>query len=367
MRYSKEKFIEKSNIKHGNKYDYSQVIFNVLSDKVKIVCDKHGTFIQRASAHIRGQGCRKCNQPRPNLLSKDRFIELSNKIHKYRYDYSLVEYINSTTSVEIICPDHGSFYQIPQVHYLQGCECPKCSYVGRKKLPMEHIIERFNKVHDFKYDYSLISEEDRKNKIPIKCKSNHIFYMTIKDHMGGNGCKYCSMPCHDTESFIKLCSDRHGNKYDYSKTIYSTQKSKVIIICPRHGEFLQKASNHYHLLRGCKRCGESKGEMSIRKWLQSKGIEFKREQTFEDCISEGKLRFDFYLPDLNICIEFDGLQHFRPVEQFGGVQEFERVKIRDRSKNEYCERVGIRLIRINYKQLKKIDSILDGLGIDSIK
>jgi len=367
MRYTKEKFIEKSNIRHNNKYDYSQVIFNSLSSKVKIICDGHGPFTQRASAHMKGQGCRKCNQPRPNLLTKDKFIELSNRTHCNRYDYSLVEYTNSVTPVEIICPRHGSFFQRPQVHYLRGCGCPKCSYENRKKLPIDSIIERFNKIHDHKYDYSLISDMDRNTKLPIKCKSDHIFYMNVKDHMGGNGCKYCSMPCHDTESFIRLCNERHGNKYDYSKTVYVRQGDKVTIICPRHGEFLQKASNHYHLLRGCKRCGESKGEISIRKWLQSKGINFRKEQTFDDCISQGKLRFDFYLPDLNTCIEFDGLQHFRPVDQFGGPEEFERVKIRDHHKNEYCERVGIRLIRISYKQLKKIDSVLDNLGIYSIE
>lgn len=226
---------------------------------------------------------------------------------------------------------------------------------GSKRISLDKWIEKCNKKHNFKYDYSLIEsvESDRKIKYPIKCKNGHIFYMTIHDHLSGNGCKFCSMPCYDTESFIRLSNEKHGNKYDYSKVEYKTQKDKVIITCRRHGDFLQKPSNHYHLGRGCRRCGESKGEMEIRKWLELNNINFEKEKTFEDCVNLGRLRFDFYLPDFNICIEFDGLQHFKVIEQFGGIEEFERVKERDRAKNEYCELSGKKLIRLNYKNLKK--------------
>lgn len=368
MRVTKEEFIKRSNERHNYIYDYSECNFTKTNNKVTIICKEHGRFTQRANAHYIGQGCPKCNITTSLPDRFDNFIKKSKKIHKDKYDYSLVEYTQVNNLVKIICPTHGVFEQKPRSH-ITGHGCKKCSCSDRmihswrngrrasKRISLEKWIEKCNKKHNFNYDYSLIKkiESDRKIKYPIICKNKHRFYMTIKDHLGGNGCRFCSMPCYNTESFIKLSNEKHGNKYDYSKVVYKTQKDKVIITCHRHGDFLQKPSNHYHLGRGCRRCGESKGEMEIRKWLELNNINFEKEKTFEDCVNLGRLRFDFYLPDFNICIEFDGLQHFKVIEQFGGIEEFERVKERDRVKNEYCENVGIKLIRINYKNLKRGD------------
>lgn len=230
----------------------------------------------------------------------------------------------------------------------------------KKRHTVQQWIDKLNKKHNFKYDYSLVTEikSDRLDKIPIKCENNHLFYQTIHDHINGNGCRFCSFPCYDTESFIKLSNERHGSKYDYSKVDYKTQDTKVIIICPDHGEFLQKAANHYHLMRGCSKCRESKGEIKIRKWLQDRGIRFTKNKTFDGCVNLNKLQYDFYLEDLNICIEFDGLQHYKPVKQFGGGEEFERIQRRDRIKNEFCENNGVKLIRIGYKNLDSVEEIL---------
>ena len=223
-----------------------------------------------------------------------------------------------------------------------------------------------NEKHNYTYDYSLITyiKSDRHQKVPIRCKNGHIFYMTIKDHIGsskrkGNGCKKCSKPCSNTESFIKLSNEKHGNKYDYSKSEYKGQKIKTIITCPKHGDFEQTPGNHYHLGRGCPRCRESKGEIEIRKWLESNNIHFVKEKTFEECINDGRLKFDFYLTKENICIEYDGVQHFRPIERFGGIEEYEKLKIRDSINNKFCEENNIKLIRISYLQKNEIDYLLE--------
>lgn len=364
MKVTKEEFIRRSNLIHNFKYDYSKSNFTGTNNKVIIICPKHGEFEQRANAHFSGQNCPKCNNTEQRLKS---FIRKSIKKHNDKYDYSLIEdYNNLYDIVSIICPNHGIFKQVARNH-INGFGCKRCGCLmprvrgkqRKNKITFNEWIERLNINNKMGYDYSLIKEikSDRHHKLPIVCKNGHIFYMTIKDHLKGNGCKFCSQPCRDTESFIRLSNERHGNKYDYSKSVYRTQNDKLIIICTRHGEFLQKPANHYHLGRGCRRCGESKGELEIRKWLESKNIEFKKEHTFEDCVNLGKLRFDFYLPGYNTCIEFDGLQHFRPIEQFGGVEEFERVKQRDSFKNQYCLSKNIKLIRINYKNLKRSDIV----------
>jgi very-short-patch-repair endonuclease len=109
----------------------------------------------------------------------------------------------------------------------------------------------------------------------------------------------------------------------------------------------------YDFLGIDRRSRMSYGELLIAKILDDKNIKYKYNKPLKDCISSSKLRFDFYLPDYNICIEYDGKQHFESVEYFGGDIEFEKVKIRDNIKNEWCKVNDIKLLRFNYKQSKE--------------
>jgi len=96
--------------------------------KVKIICPEHGIFEQNASSHCLGHGCLKCskNIKRSTIKkTKKQFIIDANKKHNNKYDYSLIEYINSKLKVKIICPEHGIFEQTPNNH-LNGNRCPKC-------------------------------------------------------------------------------------------------------------------------------------------------------------------------------------------------------------------------------------------------
>ena len=111
----------------------------------------------------------------------------------------------------------------------------------------------------------------------------------------------------------------------------------------------------YDFLGIDKKTRMSFGELSIANIFDKNNIEYKYDKSLKDCISSSKLRFDFYLPKYNICIEYDGRQHFESREYFGGEEEFEKLKIRDRIKNDWCKVNDIKLIRFNYKQ--KIDEI----------
>ncbi len=146
----------------------------------------------------------------------------------------------------------------------------------------------------------------------------------------------------------------HGDRYDYSKFEYVDAHTKAKIICRKHGIFEQKVHDHSKGI-GCPICSSSKGELKIINFLQKNGIDFKTQYKFKDL---KQLRFDFYLHDLNILIEYDGIQHFKPIDFFGGVNSFKILKDNDTLKNNYCKNNNIRLIRINYKQFKKLDKIL---------
>jgi very-short-patch-repair endonuclease len=133
---------------------------------------------------------------------------------------------------------------------------------------------------------------------------------------------------------------------------YVDQHSKIKIICKKHGIFEQLACNHTNG-NGCQVCSikDSIGQKIIRKFLKERKISFKEQKIFKKCVYKKYLLFDFYLIDNNICIEYDGIQHFESIEYFGGDSVFNETKIRDKIKNEYCKNNNIHLIRISYKEL----------------
>lgn len=108
----------------------------------------------------------------------------------------------------------------------------------------------------------------------------------------------------------------------------------------------------------CPYCHEFSGEKEISKILSKMNIKYKIQYKFEDCSYKSHLKFDFYLPDYNCCIEYDGIQHFEIVEWFGGLDSFIKTKIRDTVKNEYCKKNNIKLIRIPYWEFDNIENII---------
>ncbi len=116
-------FIERSKIKHSDKYDYSSVEYKSAFSKVSIICREHGIFKQTPNSHLSGSGCFKCCKS--SKIDLFEFIKRANIKHNYKYDYSSTIYVNSKDNVDIICKEHGSFSQIPRNH-LMGNGCPSC-------------------------------------------------------------------------------------------------------------------------------------------------------------------------------------------------------------------------------------------------
>lgn len=140
---------------------------------------------------------------------------------------------------------------------------------------------------------------------------------------------------------------KHQNFYNYSLVNYINSKTKIKIVCPRHNVFEQLPYEHLRG-KGCPICGESKGEKEIRNILLNKKINFIPQHKFDDCKNVNKLPFDFYLPDYNICIEYHGEQHYKPIKWFGGDTVFNKLVERDKIKSEYCKLNNIKLFIIPY-------------------
>ncbi len=141
--------------------------------------------------------------------------------------------------------------------------------------------------------------------------------------------------------------------------IIKNNRTKVKIICITHGTFEQIPNAHLNN-QGCPKCNSSKGELKTEQYLKENNIQFENQKTFPNCKNKLPLPFDFYLPKHNICIEYDGEQHFIPKSCFGGNKQFQRTKQNDLIKNQFCKNNNIKLIRIPYNEFKNIKSILNG-------
>ena len=322
-RLTTEQFIEKAIKVHGDKYDYSKVEYVNNHTKICIICNIHGEFWQMPYKHLEGFGCAKCSYKimgKKNILTTEQFIEKAIKVHGDKYDYSKVEYVNSETKVCIICKKHGEFWQTPHIH-LRGGGCKQCAdekkcnkvYKGVLNSTTEQFIEKAIKVHGDKYDYSKVEYVNNKTKICIICPKHGEFWQKPSSHLSGNGCNLCAIDrliikkTLTTEQFIEKARKVHGDKYDYSKVEYKGALEKVCVICPKHGEFWQTPNAHIHLKEGCSSCNESHLEREIKLFLQEKNIKFEQQKRFEWL---GKQSLDFYLPEYNIAIECQGIQHF---------------------------------------------------------
>lgn len=197
IKWSNKKFIVKLKKIHKNKYNYSKVNYINSKNKITIICPIHGEFNQRASHHLSGHGCSKCNFlniGNSKRLTKDEFISDSNKIHNNLYDYSESNYINRNTKLSINCKNHGKFEQTPNAHK-RGQGCPKCGLKILSDRFLSTTKEFINKavlLHKNKYDYSKANYIGSNTKIIIICKKHGKFEQTPNNHLQGKGCSYCS-------------------------------------------------------------------------------------------------------------------------------------------------------------------------------
>lgn len=190
-------------------------------------------------------------------LTTEEFIEKAKIIHEDKYDYSKTKYLHSLKNITITCSVHGDFEQLPSNH-LQGSICKMCAIEARTNS-IQEFIDKANKRHNHKYNYSKVSYINNKTNVTIICPVHGIFEQTPNTHLRGGECPECGRIKSDTnrrkttEEFIEKSKTVHGNKYDYSITNYTTSKDEVTVICKEHGEFTKLASSHLSG-QGCPEC-----------------------------------------------------------------------------------------------------------------
>lgn len=303
-------------------------------------------------------------------LTQDEWIAMAKKVHGDTYNYNKVKYVDHETKVIIICKEHGEFLQTPSAHSNGKQGCPICgrlkSDAGRRKS-LDNVLDRFRTVHGDRYDYSKVVLGNRlKEKVIIICPEHGEFLQSPHKHICNRGCPKCAGKYQLTkEEWFKKAKEIYDDKYDYSKTVYPPPleaKGMVTITCKEHGDFTKRARDHagYSFTGnsitqgGCQICASSLGEKRIHSVLKKYNIKSIKEYTFPNT----RYRYDFYLPELNILIEYDGAQHFIPVDICGGIDGYIQTVERDNNKNTLAEASNIPLIRIPYTKDNVIEKYL---------
>lgn len=347
-------FLNKSKEKYNNFYDYSKVVYVNSKTKVIITCPIHGDFLKSPEKHLYGQGCKECvKKYLSNMfcLSNEEFINKAISIHGNKYNYDLVSYKKNTEKITIICKKHGDFNQTPANH-LKGQGCPLCKneYISKiKRYNFKKFLQMARKVHGDKYSYDKKYYTLLSSKTLISCSIHGGFYQSGSKHISGQGCPKCNGTRNFyLEDFIEKAIATHGSKYTYLNSVYVNAKTKIIITCLKHGNFYQTPSDHLSGY-GCSKCACSKGENALIQIFDKNNINYIHQYTIPNF--NQRYRYDFYLSDYNLLIEFHGIQHFKPIDYFGGTEGFKNIKERDLFKKELANLAKIKLIEFNYLDL----------------
>lgn len=370
-------FIEKANLIHNSKYSY-EYITEYINNKTKmpILCHKHGIFYMDANHHLlRKQGCPKCKTEKLSVYFKkyttSEYIGIFKEKYGDKYDYSKVEYINENTEIVLICPKHGEFKRKPK-SFLKGYECEECRGKHKhNKMTQEEFIDKVNELYGDNIDTSKVIYKGSDNEVELFCKKHNLYFKRkAYEVLHINACPQCGNEKmkeanrKTTEEFIEKAKVIHNNLYNYDKTIYINSKSYVIVTCPIHGDFNVIAGNHIHKTHphGCPKCNKSYGEIIIEQALRFHNINFISQytDTFLKTSTNGKQSIDFYLPDYNIGIEYQGVQHFMDIKYYGGEEAFQIRKTRDIIKYNKCKKEHIDLFYVMDRTLWKY---ADGIEI----
>lgn len=192
-------------------------------------------------------------------ITTEAWIEMAKIKIGDHIDYSKSIYVNATTKICIICPEHGEIWINPRLDQQEKYYCPKCS--GYRKTTADFIREARLKHTEGKYDYSLSIYVGAFDKIKIIClvEDHGVFEISPDNHLHGRGCPKCANIIRGLnsrltqEEVIQRGNEAHNFKYDYSKVIYTTDREKIEIICPKHDSFWQMPCSHIRG-HGCPAC-----------------------------------------------------------------------------------------------------------------
>lgn len=257
-------------------------------------------------------------------LNTDTVIARATALHGTKYGYDKVVYRNKRTKIIVTCPIHGDFEQFPLDHAVavRGYGCTRCGHqeiAARRRFTKADFVRKAREVHGNRYIYEQTIYQGARQKVTIACSEHGAFSQTADSHLQGIGCPTCGHElCGQNQRlspdrFIAACSATHGNKYDYSKTEYTRSVDKIIITCPKHGDFTQVANAHQSGI-GCRKCSCGGFSNGAIEWLEYRarqdGIYIQHAGNDGEYTAHDKddrlLKFDGYCFQTNTVYEYEG-------------------------------------------------------------
>lgn len=346
----------------GNMHPDIEVIgvFVNKSTKIKCKCLTDGNIFDiTPSSLYRGCGCSVCGRKRQIASARRTHNDFVKQLHDKNPNIEVVgKYERNHTKIAIRCKIDGNEWMAEPASLLGGYGCPICA---KRKLS-----DIFSKSHD-----QFVSEikaklpnieiigkyKNAKSQIECKCLIDGHVWSTMADSLSqGQGCPVCGGHLRKTkEQFVNELKE--VNPFIEVIGEYINTDTKIKCRCLNDGNVWDVLP--HQLLRGvgCPKCRQSKGERIVELFLISKNIQYIKEYRFSDCRDKQPLPFDFYLPDINTCIEYDGQQHYKPFDRWGGNNTLQGTQRRDKIKNKYCISNGIKLIRVPYT-IKNIEEYI---------
>lgn len=313
---------------------------------VLVSCKSGHEYSQRLDAFKISKGCKYCSRK-----AKYTYKEVKEYIEKFNYKLLSDKYIGIDSNLEVECPQGHIFSPTFHNFLHNASRCPTCN--GGLAHTYEYVKNRIESK-----GFVLLSKEyvNSKTELLMKCPNGHILKQSFENFKLERSCKFCN---NSTRKFIYEYVKGYIESFNYTliSTEYINKDSLLTVKCEKGHEYTVSFHNFKAGYR-CPMCNSSKGEKVIEDILKKYGIVYLCEYKFDDCKYKSKLPFDFYIPSLNTCIEYDGIQHFVPIEHFGGKNKFRQTNIRDKIKTDYCLNKGITLIRIPYWDYDNIEQIL---------
>lgn len=275
-------------------------------------------------------------------------------------EYTFLEkYVNNRVKIAVRHNKCGHVYKVEPKAFLAGNRCPNCN-PSRRKTTAEFKTEVYKLVGN---EYSVVSEYTGHHEyVTMKHeRCGRVYKVVASDFLKGRRCRECHFAKQrkTNEEWLLQVKSLAGDDY----TFLEEYEGDNVKIKYRHSCGAEHKVTPNNFINGtrCPVCKESNGEANIRRYLTEKGISFERQKTFKGLVYEKPLRYDFYIPEHNILIEFQGEQHYKPIPVFGGEESFRKQCERDSLKRKYANNNKIRLIEIpyTYDSYEKVSNLLD--------
>lgn len=368
----KATFLQKARAFHDDKFDYTDVTYVNANTPVTIICPTHGPFQQTPWNHLKG-GCSRCAAEARAVARRATVDVATVYAAAAQKGYELVDQpiklkqVPLTTRVKLKCPSHNhAFSSTVKALISDARNCPKCKgfrISDSKTVAFQEFLERAKAVHSDKYSYNEATYKGLMQPMEIVCQQHGSFTQAPVHHLSNKGCVICNRTGSylTTEVLQQQLKELYGDDatISFDNVVHDPDSRYITITCETHGD-VRALKASVRRGRGCPKCyPKSRGEAILAYMLSKYKVSFIEQYKFEGCVHKAPLPFDFFLPDLNVCIEYQGPQHYRPVDAFGGVETFEKVQVRDKVKRDFCRAEGLKLIEISEDD--DIETVIRGM------